>query len=537
MTDTNNVFDFVIIGSGFGGSVSAMRLAQKGYKVAVLEAGKRWPDSQYAKSNWDIKRYLWMPWIKCFGIQKFSLLNGIFLLHGAGVGGGSLVYANTLMTPKSPVFHDPEWPEGTDWEKELMPYFEKAKKMLGVTTNPHLFAAEDALKKLSEEMGCGETFHPTEVGVFFGKPGEEGKVVKDPYFGGEGPDRAGCTHCGACMVGCRHNAKNTLVKNYLYFAEKSGAQIIPETMATRIHKEPTSGLWQVERIQTTSWFNRQQPTLRAHNVVMAAGVLGTLKLLLKNRDIYKTLPRVSSLLGTQVRTNGESILGATKFEIIKSDEKTFSRGVAIGAAFHPDPLTKIEAVKYPSGSNALRALAVPLTPNGNAITRPLKMLVLMITRFPIFLRLLAVKDWARQTIILLVMQTSPHRIRLGLGRSLLTLGNKSLVSLDTKNPLPSYLPVAQKAAKLLAKIIGGEAQNVIAEAAAGIPTTAHILGGCIMGHRPEKAVVDTQHQVFGHPGLYVCDGSVIPVNLGVNPSLTITALAERFGQQFPDKKQ
>jgi cholesterol oxidase len=517
-------FDVVVVGSGFGGSVAAMRLAQKGYRVAVVEAGKRWRAGDFPKTNWDLRKYLWAPRLRCFGIQKITLLEGIMLLHGSGVGGGSLVYGNTLMEPHATVFDDPGWNPSVPWARELAPHYAIAKKMLGVTTNPALFEGEEALRKVGERMGAGSTFHPTEVGVFFGTPNER---VADPYFSGQGPERAGCVLCGGCMVGCRYLAKNTLDLNYLWFAERFGTRIFPETRATRIAPLADGG-YALETRSTTSFFPETGPRFRARRVVLAAGVLGTVELLLKSRDVHRTLPNVSPLLGDFVRTNGESLLGATSFE----RHRDLSRGIAIGAAFHPNSLTKVEGVRYPTGSSAMRLMGVPLTPNGNFITRPLKMLWRMLTRLPATLRLLTVADWARSTLILLVMQTVDQHMRLRLGRSLLR-PFRSLRGASTDKPIPSYLPLAQEAAEILAQEIHGEPQNALGEVLLRTPVTAHVLGGCRIGSSPADGVVDVRHEVFGHPGLYVCDGSVIPGNLALNPSLTITALAERFAAAFP----
>jgi cholesterol oxidase len=513
-------YDFVVIGSGFGGSVSAMRLAQKGYRVAVVEAGKRYRKEDFAKSNWNAAKYFWAPRLRCFGIQNITLLKGVMVLHGAGVGGGSLVYANTLMRPSDEVFDDPSWSHAVDWRRELDPHYRTAQRMLGVTVNTALMEGEEVLRNISRRMGAEATFHPTEVGVYFGKPGV---TVQDPYFDGDGPERTGCVLCGGCMVGCRFGAKNTLDQNYLYFAEKWGTQVIPETEVTRI--VPTEFGYEVETRSTTAWLRRKGPTLRAKRVVLAAGVLGTVRLLLENRDVHRTLPELSLRLGDFVRTNGESLLGATSFEA----HRELSRGIAIGAAFHPNSLTKIEGVRYPSGSGAMRLLGVPLTPDGNALTRPLKLLGRMIARLPRTLRLLSVRDWARSTVILLVMQSVDQHLRLRLGRSLL---GRSLLGTPTDKPVPSYLPIAQEAAKLLSQEIAGEPQNVISEVLLRTPATAHILGGSCIGDSKETGVIDERHQVFGYPGLYVCDGSVVPGNLAVNPSLTITALAERFASFF-----
>jgi cholesterol oxidase len=523
-THSDTEFDVIVVGSGFGGSVTAMRLSQKGYRVAVVEAGKRWRASDFPKSNWNVWKYLWAPRLRCFGIQKITLLQGVMVLHGSGVGGGSLVYANTLMQPNDAVFADPSWNPSVPWSRELAPHFQTARKMLGVTTNPALLESEDALRRVGERMGVGATFHPTEVGVFFGKPHER---VPDPYFAGAGPERSGCVLCGGCMVGCRYLAKNTLDHNYLWFAERFGTRVFPETRVSRIRPLPDGG-YELDTASTTSFFPRSGPRLRAPRVVLAAGVLGTVDLLLRCRDIHRTLPNVSASLGDFVRTNGESLLGATSFD----RHRDLARGIAIGAAFHPNSLTEIQGVHYPAGSGAMRLLGVPLTPDGNAITRPLKMLWRMLVRLPQMLRLLTVADWAKSTLILLVMQHVDQHIRLRLGRSLLRPWRR-LKGASTDKPIPSYLPVAQRAAEILGEEIHGEPQNIIAEALLRTPATAHILGGCCIGTSADDGVIDPHHEVFGHPGLYVCDGSVIPGNLSVNPSLTITALAERFTSLFP----
>ena len=514
-------FDFVIVGSGFGGSVSAMRLAQKGYKVAVVEAGKRWSGSDFPKTNWNAFKYFWAPRFGCYGIQNITLLKGVMVLHGAGVGGGSLVYANTLMRPLPSVFDDPAWSGAVAWEKELAPHFETARRMLGVTENRALMEGERTLQRVSERMGCADTFHATEVGVFFGKPDV---TVPDPYFDGAGPERTGCNFCGGCMVGCRFGAKNTLDKNYLYFAELWGTQVFAELKVTKIVPEADGG-YEVETERSTALLGGAGPRLRAKRVILAAGVLGTVELLLKNRDQYRTLPNVSARLGDFVRTNGESLLGATSFDA----HRDLSRGIAIGAAFHPNSLTKIESVRYPSGSGAMRLLGVPLTPDGSAFTRPLKMLVRMVLQLPRMLKLWRVRDWARSTVILLVMQSVDQHLRLRLGRSLFGRGLKDTA---TDQPVPSYLPIAQQAAEILAEELQGEAQNVISEVLLRTPATAHILGGCCIGKDAAAGVIDERHELFGYPGLYVCDGSVVPGNLAVNPSLTISALAERFASFF-----
>ena len=517
-------FDFVIVGSGFGGSVAAMRLTQKGYRVAVIEKGKRYRPEDFAKTNWDIKKFLWAPLIKCFGIQQITLLKGVMLLHGAGVGGGSLVYANTLMQPEERVFKSEMWPKGIDWSRELAAHFAEARRMLGVSQNKIVSENEKIMQDLAQEMGVPETYHLTDVGVYF----SDDTGARDPYFNGEGPLRKPCTGCGACMVGCRDGGKNTLDKNYLYFAEKWGAQVFPELKVSTITPVGDSEYIVRAKDINSIWYP-QYEEFRAKNVILAAGVLGTVDLLFRNREIYGTLPRVSQQLGRSVKTNGESLCGVTSTET----DRDLSKGIAIGSAIHPDANTKIEPCRYNSGSSVMRFLAVPMTDNGSKLTRPFKFVFNLIKNFGEVVRLFTVKDWAKQSVILLVMQTINFQMQLKLGRSFLSLWRKGLVGQEQDGTWPSYLEVAQQATRHVARKINGVAQNAASEVLLGIPATAHILGGCTMGDRSEEAVVDSRHEVFGHPGLYVCDGSVIPANLGVNPSLTITALAERFAAAFP----
>ncbi len=514
--------DFAIIGSGFGGSVTAMRLAQKGYTVAIIEEGKRWNAADFPESNWNLPKYAWIPEMKFYGIQRISLLDNVMVLHGAGVGGGSLVYANVLMEPDANVFKS--WPTSIDWKNELNPYYTEAKKMLGVATNPMIEDAEKALDKVSKEMKAEQEAKPTEVGVYFG---EAGKKVNDPYFNGDGPERSGCTGCGGCMVGCKVGAKNTLDKNYLYFAEKWGAEVFAETSAVKII--PGSDGYTVTTKQSTSLLNKKGPTLHAKNVIVAAGVLGTVDLLLQNRDVYKTLPDISGQLGNNVRTNGESLVGATGFD----KSKDMSKGIAIGAVFKPDDNTTIQAVKYPAGSNLIKLLSLPQIVK-NADGKTSKALLGTFKKFPQLMRIWMAQDWAKQSTILLTMQKVDENMKLVLKKS--PLGPK-LASVAGDKPFPPSIPAAEKAAKELAKQINGEAQNVATEVLLGRPATAHILGGCVIGDDKSKGVVNSNHQVFSYPGLYVCDGSVTPTNLGINPSLTIASLSERFAAQFPVKDQ
>lgn len=506
------LWDFIIIGSGFGGSVSAMRLAQKGYSVLVLEEGRRWRAEDFPDSNRRWSRFFWFPLLGWKGIQALRWLPGIFVLHGKGVGGGSLVYANTLMRPHENVLRDPAWPAGVDWGRELEMPFRRARAMLGVTVNPHLDASEEALRRLGQELGCAETFHPTEVGVYFGPSGGT-----DPYFAGQGPTREPCQLCGGCMVGCRYRAKNSLDYNYLWFAEKWGARVEAEHKVDRV-RVVSDGF----EVRARQGWGRQ--TFRGRRVIVAAGVLGSVELLLRQRDRLGTLPGLSRALGLNVRTNGESLLGASR----RGDGPDYSRGIAIGAAIHPDAQTKIEAVKYPGGSDAMRAIAVPLTEEAPKWRRLGRLLLSPFTRPREWARWVAMRDWARRSVILLVMRSEESSLNLrlsGWGR------------LTGRATLPASMPLAQHAARVLARQIGGLAQNILPEVALSSPSTAHVLGGCRMGSDPSTSVVNDRHEAHGQPGLFVCDGSVIPANLGVNPSLTITALAERFAGFFPIKDE
>ncbi len=408
--------DFIVIGSGFGGSVSALRLAEKGYSVTVLEQGKRFADLDFAKTNWDLRRYLWMPLIKCFGIQRLTLFRNVLILSGAGVGGGSLVYANTLLEPGEEFYRAPSWKDlASDWRAELAPHYATARRMLGVTKNPRLTFADEVLRQCARDMGQELTFEATQVGVFFGEPGRE---VADPYFEGEGPARSGCTFCGGCMVGCRFNAKNTLMKNYLYFAEKKGVHIEPETRVTRIVPLGKGGSegWEVHVERSTAWFARKPRVLRARRVVLAGGVLGTVDLLLRSKHLHGTLPNISDRLGETVRTNSEALLGVS--EVNPPKDHAYTDGVAISSIFHPDRDTHVEVVRYPKGSGFMRTLAAPMADGNHPILRPLRMLSAFFAHPLQSLGLLLKGDWASRTIILLVMQTLDNRMRFRLRRGL-----------------------------------------------------------------------------------------------------------------------
>lgn len=530
-------FDFVIIGSGFGGSVAALRLVEKGYSVLVLERGKRFEDTDFPTTNWNIFKYLWAPAARCFGILQFSLFKDILALHGSGVGGGSLGYANVLMEPSDDLFSNPAWKHLADWRQVLQPHYATARRMLGVTTNPRLHAADDLLLQLAAPLGAESTFRPVQVGVFFGSPGQEGQDCPDPYFNGQGPVRRACHFCGGCMVGCRHNAKNTLPKNYLYFAERWGAEVRPEATVTDVRPlapdEVDGARYAVLYRSSTALRRRPLRGVRARNVVFAAGTIGTLRLLFHCRDISRSLPRLSPRLGQLVRTNSESLLGVSA----RDHQVDYSQGLAITSIFNPNTVTAVEPVRYPAGSSLIRLLSAPLIEHADPI--PLRMLKVLLHTLlhPLdFLLTHVLPGWARRTTILLVMQTEDNRLRFSLGRSLFTLGRKDLVSQpDDLQPIPRMIAVGHHLARQFASRIGGIPAGSANEGLLNIPVTAHILGGCPFGRDAEEGVIGLDCQIHHYPGLYVVDGSIMPGNPGVNPSLTITALAEYALSRVPPK--
>jgi cholesterol oxidase len=526
-------FDWLVIGSGFGGSVSALRLAEKGYRVGVLECGRRYRDQDFAKSAWNLRRYFWMPRLGLRGIFRMTAFKDTFIVSGSGVGGGSLGYANTLYRARPAFFSDPQWGDLADWERQLDPHYETAERMLGVTTYEGRGPADDLLREYGEEIGVGETFKPTRVGTYFGEPGVE---VDDPYFGGEGPRRTGCVRCGNCMIGCRHGAKNTLVKNYLWFAERLGAEVMPERMVSEVRPlgaEDGSEGYAVTSYRSGAWLSRRdRRTLTARGVVLAAGALGTNKLLADCRH-RGWLPRVSDRLGDVIRTNSESIQAVTAAD----DSRDFAHSIAITSSIYPDPDTHVEVVTYGHGGDLMSRLFTAATGPGTRVTRPLKWIGAML-RHPLrSLRLLWPFGWSRRTVILLVMQTTDAAMRLVARRRLLGRGVRLRTEQDPERPNPTFLPAARDVAQWFARRTGGTPQSGITESALNVPTTAHILGGAVIGADAGTGVVDAANRVFGYENLLVCDGAAVPANPGVNPSLTITALAEHAMARVPAKAE
>ena len=518
-------YDYIVIGSGFGGSVSALRLSEKGYKVGVLEKGKRWQKEDFPKTNWNTRKYMWLPQLGCYGYQNLTQLKHVLIFHGGGVGGGSLVYANQLLVPPDEVFERPEWGRG-DWKAKMMPHFNEAKKMLGANPSPQIGIADKYLQEVGIEMRGEDTFHKNDVGIFFGTADE---TVPDPYFDGKGPDRTGCTFCGSCMVGCPVGAKNTLDKNYLYLAEGIGTQIIPETEVTGVL--PRNGGYEVFTRKSTGVFHPKK-TYRARGVVFSGGVLGSVKLLMKCKQ-KGFLPNISDQLGNYVRTNSEALLG------VKSKDKSidWNDQIAITSGIYADDTTHIEMVRYNKGSDVLLDLFTVMTGGGGRIPRPLRFLG-SIVRHPIqFVKLLWPLGKAATTTVVLVMQTDKNYLKLDYKRRWWRFGGRSMNSRVPSGlkRAPVYIPIANEVAQRLARKMNGIPLSLLPEAAINSSTTAHILGGCCMAEAPDKGVIGYNGEIFGYPNLFVADGSVIPANLGVNPSLTITALSEQIMSQVPDK--
>lgn len=525
-------YDVLVVGSGFGGSVAALRLSEKGYRVGVIEAGRRFADEDFAKTSWRLNKYLWAPKLGLFGVQRIHLLKNVMILAGAGVGGGSLNYANTLYKPPSPFFEDSQWAGITDWERELTPYYEQAKKMLGVVTNPTITPSDEVMREVAEDMGVGDTFVRTPVGVFFGaKTGGEGapgETVADPYFGGAGPRRTACTECGECMTGCRHNAKNTLVKNYLHLAEKLGATILDRTTVRELHPR-ADGSWDIAVERTGSWVRKGRRIITADQVIVAAGAWGTQNLL--HRQLSDGhLPRMSRRLGQLTRTNSEAIVGAMRPKV--DPDRDFSEGVAITSSFFPEPHTHIEPVRYGKGSNAIALLQTLMTDGGPGGPRWWKLIRDLAADPKLGLQLLNLRKWSQRTVISLVMQNSESSLTTFLRK----YGPVRLLSSKQGEgePNPTWIPAGNDATRRVAEKIGGVAGGTWGEIF-NIPLTAHFIGGAPISASPEEGVIDPYNRVWGHPTLHITDGSAMPANPGVNPALSITAISERAMALWPNK--
>ncbi len=520
----NQKFDYIVIGSGFGGSVSAMRLAEKGYSVLVIEKGKRWQANDFPKTNWNIRKYQWLPLLKCFGFQKLTFFREVFIISGVGVGGGSLVYANTHMMPKESFYSNPIWSHFKDWKTVLAPNYEKAKFMLGSEKYSKEYEEDRILKSVAVDMGRGASYGRVDyVGVYQG----DTKKDKDPYFKGLGPLRKGCTECAGCMVGCRYNAKNTLDKNYLWFAENMfGAQVLPETQVTKI--EHLNNEYHIHTEQSTSWFGNRKQTFISSGLIVSGGVLGTMNLLLRQKYVYKTLPDLSDKLGENILTNSEMLSG-----VVAADRK-LNHGVAISTIFDPDDHTHIELCKFPDGSGAMVRLAAMAAGNGTPMVRISKMIVNMVTQPWNFLRSLFNFKLAETSIIFLIMQSLPNAMQMKLRKGI--FGPRLIMKNDSGQKVPSFIPIGQEALYRYAEKVKGVPHNAVTEIMFGLASTAHILGGCPMGKSKDEGVVDENFKVHGYSNFYILDGSIMPCNLGVNPSLTITTLSEYAMDQIPAKE-
>ena len=522
-------YDYIIIGSGFGGSVSALRLTEKGYRVLVIEKGKRWEPEAFPETNWNLRKWLWLPMFRFHGIFKMTIMRHVGILSGVGVGGGSLMYANTLPRPRETFYKSGSWSGMADWKKEMEPHYAEAERMLGSTENPALYDSDEAIRAVAGKFGKANRFEPTRVAVFFGEPEQE---VPDPFFNGEGPRRSGCNFCGSCMTGCRYNAKNTLDKNYLYLAEKGGAEVLAEKKVVRIQPVKSED-GQVNEagetgyrilIKDSTGLLKGQKELTARSVILSGGVLGTVRLLLNMKRRY--LPGLSDQVGAQIRTNNESLALIHS----RQKEKDFSKGVAIGSIFPPDEDTHLEPVRYGSGSGFWKLLGVPMTYGKTMVGRILKLIWRFFSRPLSWLRIYFSKDFAKESVILLFMQHIDSTLRLKRG----PLNMRSVLS---SGPAPSaFMPLARQLANSTAEEVDGTPFVMVSEVILGTPLTAHILGGCVIGKDATKGVIDSDHRVFGYKNLYVCDGSAISANPGVNPALTITAMTERAMSKIPAKE-
>ena len=516
-------FDVVVIGSGFGGSVAALRLTEKNYKVAILEAGKRFSDKDFPKTSWRLRKFLFMPRLGLNGIQRIHVLPDVLVLAGAGVGGGSLVYANTLYKPPASYFEDKQWRDITNWDQELSPWYDQASRMLGVAQNPYFSASDKAMKQVADQMGVGHTFKLAPLGVYFGDG--VGVKSKDPFFGGVGPDRSGCLQCGACMTGCRHNAKNTLPKNYLGLAESAGAKVFPEHTVTKV-EQLADGSWVVTARKSSAWFGKKRK-FTAANVVIAAGTYNTQKLLHKMK-ITGVLPKISDYLGKLSRTNSEALTGS----IMPKGGTDFSKGSAITSSFFPDDHTHVEPVRYGKGSNFMGLLQTVMTDGEKIRDRRKQWLRQVITKPSLLLKILDVRQWSERTVVALIMQNVDSAISVSSKRGL--FGFRLTSKNDSLTPNATYIPAANEVARRIAENNGGIAGGHIGDLV-NAPFTAHFVGGCVIGESIQTGVIDPYHRVYNYPTLHIVDGASVTANLGVNPSLTITAQAERAFSMWPNK--
>ena len=516
-------FDVVVIGSGFGGSVAALRLTEKNYKVAILEAGKRFNDKDFPKTSWRLRKFLFMPRLGLNGIQRIHVLPDVLVLAGAGVGGGSLVYANTLYKPPASYFEDKQWRDITNWDQELSPWYDQASRMLGVAQNPYFSASDKAMKQVADQMGVGHTFKLAPLGVYFGDG--VGVKSKDPFFGGVGPDRSGCLQCGACMTGCQHNAKNTLPKNYLGLAESAGAKVFPEHTVTKV-EQLADGSWVVTARKSSAWFGKKR-RFTAANVVIAAGTYNTQKLLHKMKTTG-VLPKISDYLGKLSRTNSEALTGS----IMPKGGTDFSKGSAITSSFFPDDHTHVEPVRYGKGSNFMGLLQTVMTDGEKIRDRRKQWLRQVVTKPSLLLQILDVRQWSERTVVALIMQNVDSAISVSSKRGL--FGFRLTSKNDSLTPNATYIPAANEVARRIAENNGGIAGGHIGDLV-NAPFTAHFVGGCVIGESVQTGVIDPYHRVYNYPTLHIVDGASVTANLGVNPSLTITAQAERAFSMWPNK--
>jgi len=520
---TTQDFDVVIVGSGFGGSVAALRLTEKGYKVAVLEAGRRFGDKDFPKTSWRLSRFLYMPRLGLRGIQRIHILPDVLVLAGAGVGGGSLVYANTLYKPPASYFADKQWNQITDWDAELSPWYDQASRMLGVASNPYFSPSDEAMKQVADQMGVGHTFKLAPLGVYFGDG--NGVKSKDPFFGGVGPDRDGCLQCGACMTGCRHNAKNTLPKNYLGLAEKAGAKVFPEHTVVKM-EQVNDGSWRISARKSSAWFGGKR-SFTASQVVVAAGTYNTQKLMHKMKS-DGTLPKISNALGKLSRTNSEALTGT----IMPKGGTDYSKGSAITSSFFPDEHTHVEPVRYGKGSNFMGLLQTVMTDGTNIKKRRQQWVKQIVTKPSLLLKIMDVRQWSQRTVVALIMQNVDSSITVKGKRGL--LGWRLTSENDSETPNATYIPAANEVARRIAENKGGIAGGHIGDLV-NAPFTAHFVGGCVIGATANDGVIDPYHRVWNYPTMHIVDGASVTANLGVNPSLTITAQAERAFSMWPNK--